>query len=78
MICLPKRKRALAVSSIRDLVRKRIGAPLTIMTSPCRNSRTRVDIRPFLDGAARGPVTKGTTDGTRPFPASPAFCRVSN
>ncbi len=34
MICLPNRKRALAVSSIRDFVRNRIGAPLTIMTSP--------------------------------------------
>src|ERR1700739_3726726 len=48
MICLPNRKRALAVSSIRDLVRKRIGAPLTIMTSPWRSSNTRFDMRPFL------------------------------
>ena len=31
MICLPNRKRACAVSSMRDFVRKRIGAPLTII-----------------------------------------------
>ena len=48
MICLPNRKRALAVSSIRDLVRKRIGAPLTIITSPWRSSNTKFDMRPFL------------------------------
>ena len=45
MICLPKRKRAFAVSSMRDRVRKRIGAPLTIITSPWRSSRTRLDIQ---------------------------------
>ena len=44
MICLPNRKRALAVSSIRDFVRKRIGAPLTIIISPWRSSRTKVDM----------------------------------
>src|SRR5258708_6492067 len=44
MICLPNKKRALAVSSIRDRVRNRIGAPFTIITSPWRSSRTRLDI----------------------------------
>jgi hypothetical protein len=34
---------------MRDLVRKRIGAPLMIMTSPGRNSKTRLDMRHFLD-----------------------------
>src|SRR6185436_9704076 len=76
MICLPNRNLALAVSSMRDFVRNRIGAPLTIMTSPCRSSRTRVDIRPFLDGSARGPVECGTTDGTQPITVSPASCRL--
>src|ERR1700710_2567198 len=45
MICLPNRKRAFAVSSIRERVRKRMGAPFTIMTSPWRSSRTRLDMK---------------------------------
>src|SRR3984885_4423382 len=53
MICLPKRNRALAVSSMRDLVRNRIGAPLTIMTSPWRSSKTKLDMRLFLVRLAR-------------------------
>src|SRR5665647_3447724 len=48
MICLPNRKRALAVSSMRVLVRNRIGAPLTIIISPWRSSRTRFDMSAFL------------------------------
>src|SRR4051794_18098778 len=44
MICLPNKKRACAVSSMRALVRKRIGAPLMIIVSPWRNSNTRLDI----------------------------------
>src|SRR6201996_7811989 len=61
MICLPNRKRALAVSSIRDRVRKRIGAPFTIMTSPWRSSRTRLDIVSLFtnDPAFRGPPCSG-------------------
>src|SRR4051794_5141011 len=50
MICLPNRKRALAVSSMRDLVRKRMGAPLMIIISPWRSSKTRFDMRLFLVG----------------------------
>ncbi len=51
MICLPKRKRALAASSIRARLRKRIGAPLTTIMSPWRSSSTSVDIL-FLSFAA--------------------------
>src|SRR5450756_453210 len=51
MICLPNRNRAFAVSSIRVLVRNRIGAPLTTMTSPWRSSSTSVDmLRPLILG----------------------------
>src|SRR5689334_5279867 len=53
MICLPNRKRALAVSSIRVFVRNRIGAPLTIIVSPWRSSRINVDMRLFLDAGRR-------------------------
>jgi hypothetical protein len=33
---------------MRDFVRKRIGAPLTIIISPWRSSKTRLDMRLFL------------------------------
>jgi hypothetical protein len=33
---------------MRDLVRKRMGAPLTIIISPWRSSKTKFDMRLFL------------------------------
>src|SRR6478672_4738221 len=68
MICLPNRKRDLAVSSIRDLVRKRMGAPLTIIISPWRSSKTRLDMRLFLVGRFPHKALRDLT-------CVPAFCR---
>src|SRR5271166_461373 len=69
MICLPNRKRAFAVSSILAFVRKRIGAPLMIIVSPWRSSRTRLDMT--LDsvcdqGWSARHASAGTTNGVTP------------
>src|SRR5271165_7324113 len=73
MICLPNRKRARAVSSIRLLVRKRIGAPLTIITSPWRSSNTKLDIAPlhggFRCGAAAPAFAASGRHACRPAPS---------
>src|SRR5258708_9136325 len=45
MICLPNMKRAFATSSIRDRVRNRTRAPLMIIASPGRRSRTNPVMR---------------------------------
>ena len=44
--CLPNRNRARAASSMRVRLRKRMGAPLTTITSPWRSSSTSVDMLP--------------------------------
>src|ERR1700722_6223591 len=70
MICLPNRKRALAVNSMRDLVRNRMGAPLTIIISPWRSSKTRLDMRLFLVGSRPHGAMRGGAARRRHFTGS--------